>query len=174
MENMQEGKSRFCVFTEKEQKPIKSTTSDEIGFLKSFRRYYVVQFSGYKLSWINTFKEERARELASSYGFFSKRREKQTKRLRQSFVESNKHYPSQKFLCLLSFQRKYGVSTINAEGPPVPIPNTEVKLCSGENTLRETAREDSTALTQTDGEGRMRILRFSWGFEIRDKNPMGV
>ena len=26
------------------------------------------------------------------------------------------------------------VSVINAEGPPVPIPNTEVKLCSGDNT----------------------------------------
>ena len=26
------------------------------------------------------------------------------------------------------------VSVTNAEGPPVPIPNTEVKLCSGENT----------------------------------------
>ena len=43
------------------------------------------------------------------------------------------------------------VSVINAEGPPVPIPNTEVKLCSGENTLRETAREDSSMLTLTKG-----------------------
>ena len=41
------------------------------------------------------------------------------------------------------------VSVINAEGPPVPIPNTEVKLCSGENTLRETVREDSSVLTLT-------------------------
>ena len=41
------------------------------------------------------------------------------------------------------------VSVINAEGPPVPIPNTEVKLCSGENTLRETVREDSSMLTQS-------------------------
>ena len=40
------------------------------------------------------------------------------------------------------------VSVINAEGPPVPIPNTEVKLCSGEDTLRETARENSSMLTQ--------------------------
>ena len=39
------------------------------------------------------------------------------------------------------------VSVINAEGPPVPIPNTEVKLCSGENTLRVTVREDSPMLT---------------------------
>ena len=40
------------------------------------------------------------------------------------------------------------VSVTNAEGPPVPIPNTEVKLCSGENTLRATVREDSSMLTQ--------------------------
>ena len=45
------------------------------------------------------------------------------------------------------FNRALAVSVTNAEGPPVPIPNTEVKLCSGENTLRETVREDSSALT---------------------------
>ena len=39
------------------------------------------------------------------------------------------------------------VSVTNAEGPPVPIPNTEVKLCSGENTLRATARENNSMLT---------------------------
>ena len=41
------------------------------------------------------------------------------------------------------------VSVTNAEGPPVPIPNTEVKLCSGEDTLRETVRENSSMLTQS-------------------------
>ena len=30
--------------------------------------------------------------------------------------------------------RKYVVGDFNAQGPPVPIPNTEVKLCSAENT----------------------------------------
>ena len=52
---------------------------------------------------------------------------------------------------LFNFQRSSifeKVSVTNAEGPPVPIPNTEVKLCSGENTLREAAREDSSMLTQ--------------------------
>jgi len=44
-------------------------------------------------------------------------------------------------------QKVLEVSVTNAEGPPVPIPNTEVKLCSGENTLRETVREDSSMLT---------------------------
>ena len=43
------------------------------------------------------------------------------------------------------------VSVTNAEGPPVPIPNTEVKLCSGENTLRATVREDSSTLTSGQG-----------------------
>ena len=43
------------------------------------------------------------------------------------------------------------VSVTNAEGPPVPIPNTEVKLCSGENTLRETVREDSSMPTSLVG-----------------------
>ena len=34
------------------------------------------------------------------------------------------------------------VSVSNAKGPPVPIPNTEVKLCSAENTCLETDRKD--------------------------------
>ena len=37
-------------------------------------------------------------------------------------------------------QRKVGVDY--DEGPPVPIPNTEVKLASADNTWLETARED--------------------------------
>ena len=43
------------------------------------------------------------------------------------------------------------VSVINAEGPPVPIPNTEVKLCSADNTWLATAREDRSTLTQKVG-----------------------
>ena len=39
------------------------------------------------------------------------------------------------------------VGVFNAEGPPVPIPNTEVKLCSAENTCRATGREDRSMLT---------------------------
>ena len=45
-----------------------------------------------------------------------------------------------------NYWREVGVT--NAEGPPVPIPNTEVKLCSGENTWLEAAREDSSMPTQ--------------------------
>ena len=37
------------------------------------------------------------------------------------------------------------------EGPPVPIPNTEVKLVRADNTLRVTAREDRSMLTHSVG-----------------------
>ena len=39
------------------------------------------------------------------------------------------------------------VGVINVEGPPVPIPNTEVKLNSAENTWSETAWEDRSTPT---------------------------
>ena len=39
------------------------------------------------------------------------------------------------------------VSVFNAVGPPVPIPNTEVKRCSGEDTWLATARENNSTLT---------------------------
>ena len=39
------------------------------------------------------------------------------------------------------------VSDINVEGPPVPIPNTAVKLNSAENTWLETARENRSTPT---------------------------
>ena len=41
------------------------------------------------------------------------------------------------------------VGVFNAKGPPVPIPNTEVKLCSAENTWLETARENRSTLTHS-------------------------
>ena len=34
------------------------------------------------------------------------------------------------------------VGVFIGEGPPVPIPNTEVKLISADNTCLETGRED--------------------------------
>ena len=40
------------------------------------------------------------------------------------------------------------VSVINVEGPPVPIPNTAVKLNRAYNTWLATAREDRSMLTQ--------------------------
>ena len=41
------------------------------------------------------------------------------------------------------------VSANGDEDPPVPIPNTEVKLISVENTWRVTARENRAVLTLT-------------------------
>ena len=40
------------------------------------------------------------------------------------------------------------VGVFNGEGPPVPIPNTEVKLTSAENTWLEAARENRAVPTQ--------------------------
>ena len=40
------------------------------------------------------------------------------------------------------------VGVFNGEGPPVPIPNTEVKLTSAENTCLETDWEDRSMPTQ--------------------------
>ena len=48
----------------------------------------------------------------------------------------------------VKYLRKVG--STNAEGPPVPIPNTEVKLCSADNTLPATAREDRSEPTPTE------------------------
>ena len=42
-------------------------------------------------------------------------------------------------------QRVVGVNS--AQGPPVPIPNTEVKLCWAENTCLATSREDRSMPT---------------------------
>ena len=42
------------------------------------------------------------------------------------------------------------VGAYDDEGPPVPIPNTVVKLIRAENTWREAAREDRSAPTQSD------------------------
>ena len=44
------------------------------------------------------------------------------------------------------------VGLTNAEGPPVPIPNTEVKLSSVDNTSRETVREDRSRPTSRTAE----------------------
>ena len=40
------------------------------------------------------------------------------------------------------------VGVFNGEGPPVPIPNTEVKLTSADNTCLETDRENRSMPTQ--------------------------
>ena len=40
----------------------------------------------------------------------------------------------------------FSVSADSAQDPPVPMPNTEVKLSSAENTWVATPREDRTVL----------------------------
>ena len=42
------------------------------------------------------------------------------------------------------------VGVYGGEGPPVPIPNTVVKLTCADNTWLATAREDRTMPTQAD------------------------
>ena len=44
--------------------------------------------------------------------------------------------------------RGFLVGVFNGEGPPVPIPNTEVKLTCADNTCLETDREDRSMPTQ--------------------------
>ena len=48
------------------------------------------------------------------------------------------------------------VGVFNGEGPPVPIPNTEVKLTSADNTCLETDREDRSMPTQKTAVVRLR------------------
>ena len=49
---------------------------------------------------------------------------------------------------LFSERSDHIVGVFNGEGPPVPIPNTEVKLTSADNTCLETDREDRSMPTQ--------------------------
>ena len=53
------------------------------------------------------------------------------------------------------------VGVYDGEGPPVPIPNTEVKLIGGENTCLATDREDSTMPTQKRQRPLLRPLFFA-------------
>ena len=50
------------------------------------------------------------------------------------------------------------VGANGGEDPPVPIPNTEVKLTSVENTWRVTARENRAVPTQSDSIIRVAFL----------------
>ena len=47
-----------------------------------------------------------------------------------------------------------------SEGPPVPIPNTEVKLTGADNTWLETAREDKLTPTQRQRQAKSLPLFF--------------
>ena len=52
------------------------------------------------------------------------------------------------------------VGVFNGEGPPVPIPNTEVKLTSADNTCLETDREDRSMPT-SKGLAQVRPFAFA-------------
>ena len=57
-------------------------------------------------------------------------------------------------ITLAETQRKRcGVGVYRDEGPPVPIPNTAVKLISADNTWLEAAREDKATPTQIPVKG---------------------
>ena len=60
------------------------------------------------------------------------------------------------------------VGVSNGEGPPVPIPNTEVKLTSVDNTLRATVREDRSMPTRELLKGSSRPL---WGCSSAGRAP---
>ena len=53
------------------------------------------------------------------------------------------------FVVRFSGYKSHIVGVFNGEGPPVPIPNTEVKLTSADNTCLETDREDRSMPTQS-------------------------
>ena len=57
----------------------------------------------------------------------------------------NGNYNSQAFK---KTPKRFRVGVYDAEGPPVPIPNTVVKLSSADNTWRAASREDRMTPTQ--------------------------
>ena len=62
------------------------------------------------------------------------------------------------------------VSAFNVEGPPVPIPNTEVKLNCAENTWLATARKNRSVLTQKPMVLYHRFFYFIYINSVKDKN----
>ena len=68
----------------------------------------------------------------------------------------------------LFFKTKSIVSVFNSEGPPVPIPNTEVKLVCANNTRLEAAREDRSMLTQKK-RGHLTSFFSSLGKELHNE-----
>ena len=52
------------------------------------------------------------------------------------------------------------VGVFIAQGPPVPIPNTEVKLCGAENTCLATSWEDRSMPTPDKHRGTRRNTEF--------------
>ena len=59
------------------------------------------------------------------------------------------YLPRTSYLCSVFRVQSLIVGVFNGEGPPVPIPNTAVKLTSADNTCLETDREDRSTPTQS-------------------------
>ena len=55
------------------------------------------------------------------------------------------------------------VGVFNGEGPPVPIPNTEVKLTSADDTCLATGRENRSMPTQSRSIERLCFFMFRSG-----------
>ena len=63
------------------------------------------------------------------------------------------------------------VGVINAQGPPVPIPNTEVKLCGAENTRLEAVREDRARQTQYSSVAQS-VERMTVNHDVTGSSPV--
>ena len=75
-------------------------------------------------------------------------------------------------LCsVLRVQNSQIVGVFNAEGPPVPIPNTAVKLSSAENTCLATDWKDRSM--PTHDKIPEAVLPGFFGVGIDTLNPMG-
>ena len=75
-----------------------------------------------------------------------------------------------------NFAVKYLIRAIIAEGPPVPIPNTEVKLCYADNTWLATAREDRskpTPLQENKGRSLFSCFIYEWQAVKRQGKSQG-
>ena len=65
----------------------------------------------------------------------------------------------------------YIVGLHNAQGPPVPIPNTEVKLCGAENTRLEAVREDRARPTQYSSVAQS-VERMTVNHDVTGSSPV--
>ena len=59
----------------------------------------------------------------------------------------------------------------NAQGPPVPSPNTEVKLCGAENTRREAVREDRARPTFSYSSLAQSVERMTVNHDVAGSSP---
>ena len=66
-----------------------------------------------------------------------------------------------------------GVGVFNGEGPPVPIPNTEVKLTSADDTCLATSRENRSMPTQKKN-GLRTVLFLCWASHILQGEPCKI